>query len=107
MFENDFEKARAVLRIVNRASEKRFGEALNGSEGSSEFVRDVGDKIAPHAFESSQFGNVVEHHDGPSRVSRAHSGNSDCKMMLPQRTSDDLRLDARLAVKNLAHGFEQ
>ena len=32
MFQNDFEKAGAVLWIVDGAGEERFGEALNGGE---------------------------------------------------------------------------
>ncbi len=97
MFENDFEETRAVLRIVDGAGEKRFGEPLDGGERSSEFVRDVGDKIAAHAFEFSQFGDVVEHDDGAGRISRTNGGNRDCKIMLPQRSGDDFRLHARLA----------
>src|SRR5271156_1337612 len=99
MLENNFEETGAVLGVVEGTSEKCFGEALDGGEGSSEFVRDVGDKIAANAFELSQFGDVVKHYDGSGRVSCANRGDGDCEIVLPESAGHDFRLDARFAVE--------
>src|SRR5271156_4696410 len=105
MFENDIEEAGAVLLIINGAGEERFGEALDGSEGRSEFVRDVGNKIAAHALEFSQLGYVVQHYDSSAGIPSANCGHGDRKIMLPQCAGDNFRLDAGLAVEHLAHRF--
>ena len=70
-------------------------------------MRDVGDEIAAHALEPSQFGDVVEHDDGTGRISGTNCGNGDGEIVLAQSAGYDFRLDARLAAEHLAHGFEQ
>ncbi len=55
MLENNFQKAFAVLRVVDRAGQQGFGKTLDRRERSFEFVRNIGDEIAAHPFESAQF----------------------------------------------------
>ena len=87
----------AVLRVVDGAGDQCFGESLNGGKRRAEFVGNIGHKIAPHALEFSQIGDVVQHDYRAGSFSRTHGGNRGCKKMLPQRPRDDFRFHARLA----------
>ena len=70
MIADDFEKSPVVAWIFDCAGEQRFRETLNRGERRLEFVRDVGDKILPHALQSAQFGDVVKHNDRAGRFLR-------------------------------------
>ncbi len=107
MFENDTQETIAVVRIIDRTGQKRFREALNGGEGSAEFVGDVGDEIAADAFELTEFSDVVEHDDGAGSFAGANGGDGGGEMVLAQRAGDDFGFDARLARKNAAYRFNQ
>ena len=48
--------------VFERAAQQGFGIAANGRERSAEFVGDVGDKIAAHAFEAFDPGDVMQNH---------------------------------------------
>src|SRR5438132_6602131 len=63
VLENDFEKADAVLRIVNGPGEERFRKTLNRGKRGFEFMGNVGYEIAPHTLELAQLGDVVQHDD--------------------------------------------
>src|SRR5882724_6151461 len=85
MIENNLQKTDAVLRVVNGAGKERFREALDGGEGSLQFVGDIGDEIATDAFELAQFGDVVQDDDGAGRLGGGDGGNGDGEKSLAQR----------------------
>jgi len=70
-------------------------------------VRDIGDEIAPDAFEFAQFGDVVQDDDGAGGLRGGDGSNSDGEESLAQRAGDDLGFDSRISVQDLAHRFEQ
>jgi hypothetical protein len=51
VLENNLEEPDAVLRIIEGASEQSLRKSLNGGQRRSQFVRNIGDEIAPHALE--------------------------------------------------------
>ena len=103
MLQDDSQEALAVLRIVDRAGQQRFREALNGGQRRLEFMRYVGHKIAPHALELAQFRDVVQHHDRAGSFPGAHRSDRRRKKMLAQRAGHDLGFDARLSRQDLAN----
>src|SRR5882724_4151495 len=107
MIENNLQKTDAVLRVVNGAGKERFREALDGGEGSLQFVGDIGDEIATDAFELAQFGDVVQNDDSAGSLRGGDGGNGDGEESLAQRAGDDLCFDARLSLQDLAYRFEQ
>src|SRR6266478_4457361 len=107
MLENDLQKADAILRVVNGTGKERFREALDGGEGSLQFVGDIGDEIATDAFELAQFGDVVQNDDGAGGLRGGDGSDGDGEESLAQRAGDDLGFDARLSLQDLAHRFEQ
>jgi hypothetical protein len=52
---DDFEKFANVI-VGERAVEQGLGVSLDGSKGSAQFVRDVGDEIAARFFHALGFG---------------------------------------------------
>src|SRR5713226_4673160 len=107
MLEDNFEKAAAVLRVVDGASEEGFRETLNGGERGLKFVRDVRDKIAADALKLAQVGDVVEHDNGAGGFGGAHGGDSGREKMLTESAGDDFGFDARFAGEHLANCFDQ
>src|SRR5271169_2905883 len=97
MFENNLEKAEAVLGLVKGAADKSFRKALNRGERRFEFMGDVGDEITADAFELAQLGDIVQHDDSAGSIRGADGCNSDSKVVLAQRASDDFGFNAGLA----------
>ena len=61
---DDFQKLAVGSGIFGAEVEESFGVSLNGSQGSAEFVRDVGNEIAASFFDALGFGEIAEHGDG-------------------------------------------
>ena len=60
---DNFQKFAGVI-VVRRAVEQSFGVALDGSQRSAQFVRDVGDEVAAGLFHALGFGEVAQHSHG-------------------------------------------
>src|SRR5712691_1687414 len=97
VLDDDFEKVPAMLRIVHGAGEQGFREALNGGKRGAEFVGNVGDEIAAHAFELAQLGDVVKHDDRAGRFAGAHRSDGGREKMLAESAGDNFGLHARLS----------
>src|SRR5713226_1408644 len=107
VFENNFEEADTILRIVDGPGEKRFRETLDGGKRRAQLVRNVGDEIAAHALEFAQFGDVVQHDHRAGGFRGADRCDSDRKKMLAQRAGHDFGFDAGLAFQYFSNRFNQ
>src|SRR5438309_3798968 len=116
VLEDDLEEVEAILRIVDGAGKKRFRKTLNRGERCPEFVGNVGNKIAAHALELAQLGDVVQHNHRAGSFRGADGCDGDRKKMLAQGAGDDFGFDAGLALQDaadrlnqlrLAHDFNQ
>ena len=67
VFANYFQKTAAVLSILERASEQSLRKSLDCRKRRFEFVRNVGDEIPARPLQSSDFGDIVQHHDRARR----------------------------------------
>ncbi len=61
---NDAQESLGVDWVLAGAVEQRFDEALDGGDGSFEFVGDVGHEIAANVLQPTKIRNVVQHDDG-------------------------------------------
>ncbi len=68
---DDVQEADVVFRIVERATEKGFGEALNRGERRFELVGNVRDEILSDALKAAEFGDVMQHDDGAGDARRS------------------------------------
>ena len=48
---NDFDETAVIFRVGQRPAQQRFRIAANGRQRRPQFVRDVGDEIAPDALQ--------------------------------------------------------
>ena len=107
MFENDFEEAEAILRIVDGTAKKRFRKTLNRGKRRPEFVGNVGDEVAAHALEFAQLGDVMQHDNRAGSFRGADGCDGSRKKTLAQCTGNNLGLNARLAFQDAAHRLNQ
>ena len=60
---DDAQESASRVGVVGGAVQQGLGEALDRRHGGLEFVRDVGDEVAPHRLEPLEPGHVVEDDD--------------------------------------------
>ncbi len=90
VFADNFDEAFPIGLVVQRAAEKRFGKALNRGQRRLEFVRDIGNKIAPHPLQPAQFRDVVQHQNGAIGPGGAYRRRCDAEISAPHRADFDL-----------------
>src|SRR6202171_6676396 len=107
MLQNYFEKAHAILLIVDGPSQQRLRKSLYSGERRSKFVRYVGHKSAAHTFQTAQFGDVVQHQYGAESIACTHGRYRGGKIFLSQRSSDDFRFHPGFAAQYMPHRLDQ
>src|SRR3981081_1493897 len=107
MLQNYFEKAHAILGIVDSPSQQRLRKSLYSGEWRPEFVRHVSHKIAAQPFQTSQFGDVVQHQYGAESIAGTHGRYRGGKIFLTQRSSDDFRFNPGFAVQYMPYRLDQ
>ena len=53
LFGYDFQESARILRIVDGAVQQRFYKTFDGSDGRTQFMGYIGDKITAHLFEAA------------------------------------------------------
>ena len=105
---NDLDETHPVLLVVNGPGQERLGKSLYGGERGLEFMRNVGDKIPPRAFQAPQLADIMQNdHGAADGILRANGRRGDGKAAQTQSSHDQLGPDAFAPFQSLLYGIEQ
>ena len=76
MLVNNFYKTGRPLRVrLQHTVQNCLGIPFDNRDRSTQFVRDIGNKVAAHVLNPLHFGNILENRHHPLLTSLVHQGN--------------------------------
>ena len=95
MLPYNLKKPAPVFDIFQSSSKQGFGETLNRRQGRFEFVRNICDEIPARPFQPSNFGDVMQHHDGAyGLIAGADRGRVYGKIARSDRSHNNLVMES-------------